>query len=78
MASHYERTIHDLSLALSNLLDALPKCQHAGCDKTATREDCNLLLGCDDDEHCCLGDGGPQALPWANAALCGRRILEGC
>jgi len=49
--------------ALTLLVATLPKCQ--ACNKPATREDCNCLYGCDDDEHVCHGDGGTEDLPWA-------------
>lgn len=55
---------------LENLLDALPKCS---CGAVATREDCNLDVGCDEDAHVCGEDGGPTELPWAKAA---RAALE--
>ena len=76
MSSHYERTIAELSLALSNLLDALPQCQ--SCETPGTREDCNCLLVCDADEHGCLEDGGPRDVQWGPAVRAARRILEGC
>ncbi len=51
--------------ALREFAATLPTCQVEGCEETGTREDCNCLYSCDDDEHTCHADGGPEDLPYA-------------
>lgn len=66
--------------ALEALLGALPSCQGDKdgneCSETATREDCNLLVGCDNDEHVCEVDGGPKDLPWGQAVRDAQKTLK--
>lgn len=59
---------------VAELIATLPKCQHEGCGRTATRNDCNLLDLCDDDSHGCQMEPY-EDLPWA---ACVRSALGQC
>lgn len=66
--------VAQLSGALSDLLEALPQCQ--SCRDVGLREDCNIMLVCDDDSHGCIEDGGPKDVEWAVAARAARAALR--